>query len=91
MVANSRVKSTFAVRRLSILGVISLFVTCMPSAFAQDEKGCQGVEYVKRSYSQYSTDALQKRLERDSADVDALVNLGIRLEEQGQLTQAEAL
>ncbi len=91
MVPNSRVKSIFAARHWHVLVAILLFATCTPTVFAQDEKGCQAVEYAKRPYSQYSTDALQKRLERNSADVDALVNLGIRLEEQGQLAQAEAL
>ena len=53
-------------------------------AYAQDEKGCEGVGFAKQSFTKYSPEGLQKQLEQNQADVDALINLRIRLEEQGQ-------
>ena len=47
--------------------------------------------FAKQSSSQYSPENLRKRLDRDPADVDALINLGIHLEEKGQITEADAL
>jgi len=64
--------------------------TAAPSVLAQDEKGCEGVQFVKRPYSEYSPARLKQRLERDAADVDALLNLGSHEEEQGNLREAEA-
>jgi tetratricopeptide (TPR) repeat protein len=91
MMPNSPVKSIFAVQLWHILAAVWLFATWMPSAFAQDEKGCEGVGYAKQPFAQYSPENLQKRLQRDPADVDALTSLGIHLQEQDQLNQAEAL
>ncbi|HKO03955.1 MAG TPA: tetratricopeptide repeat protein [Candidatus Acidoferrales bacterium] len=47
--------------------------------------------YAKQPPGQYSPKSLHKRLERNPKDVDALINLGIDLEEEGQTTQAEVL
>jgi tetratricopeptide (TPR) repeat protein len=63
----------------------------MPSVFAQDEKGCEGVGFAKPPFSQYSPENLRKRIERDPKDVNALIHLGTHLEERDQLRQAEAL
>jgi tetratricopeptide (TPR) repeat protein len=70
--------------------VAALFAAWTPAVSAQDEKGCEGVGFAKQSSARYSPENLQKRLKRNPADVDALINLGIRLEEQDQFTQAYA-
>jgi Tfp pilus assembly protein PilF len=62
-----------------------------PFGFAQEKKGCEGVGFAKRGSAQYSPKNLQERLKRNPSDVDALIHSGIRLEEQGELTQADAL
>jgi tetratricopeptide (TPR) repeat protein len=85
------IKTIFAVQRWRICAIALLLATCVPSAFAEDEKGCQGVGYAKQPFAQYSPEKLHARLERDPKDVDALINVGIRLEEQNQISHADAL
>ena len=91
MMPNSPVKSIFAVQLWRILAAAWLFATWMPSVFAQDERGCQGVGFAKQSFTQYSPESLRKRLQRNPKNVDALIHLGSHLEEQDQITQAYAL
>ena len=74
-----------------ILAAACLIALWIPLVSAQDETGCEGVGFAKHSPAQYSPQNLRKRLERNPADVDALINLGIHLEEQDQITQADAL
>lgn len=74
-----------------IVAAVCLIAASMPPVFAQDDKGCEGVGFAKHSPTQYSLANLRKRLERNPADVDALINLGIDLEEQDQINQAYAL
>jgi hypothetical protein len=57
-------------------------------AYAREGEGCEGVEFAKRAPVLYSPSALRDRLERDPADVDALVHLGLHLEEKGEPRQA---
>jgi len=59
--------------------------------YAQSDDGCAGVNFAKAPSDQYSPENLQKRLARDPKDVDALINLGIHLEEMEQITEASAL
>jgi len=63
----------------------------MPCVVAQSPDSCEGVNYAKRPSEQYSAESLRNRLKKDSKDVDALINLGSYLEEQGQLFEAYAL
>jgi len=74
-----------------ILAAACLVALSVPPVSGQDEKGCEGVGFAKHSSNQYSPEALRKRLERDPADVDALIHLGIHLEEEDHITQADAL
>lgn len=74
-----------------ITGVWLLVGVLVPSVCAQTENGCDGVEFVGRPGEQYSLDDLRKRMKRDPADVEALIKLGLYLEEQDQFAQALAL
>jgi tetratricopeptide (TPR) repeat protein len=65
----------------------SLLLACLPLS-AQSGDGCVGVNFAKAPSDQYSPENLQKRLARDPKDVDALINLGIHLEEVDQITEA---
>jgi tetratricopeptide (TPR) repeat protein len=85
------VRKFSSVRRTRILVAALLFAGWMPSVSAENEKGCEGVGFAKLAHAQYSPENLQKRLERNPADVDALINLGIHLEEQDQDSKAYAL
>jgi tetratricopeptide (TPR) repeat protein len=83
---------TIAVRSWRVVLVATLlFLTWTPAAFPQDVKGCEGVKYSKRPFAEYSPEKLQQRIRQDPSDVDALINLGIRLEEQDQTAEAKAL
>jgi tetratricopeptide (TPR) repeat protein len=68
-----------------------MMASFVPSVFAQNEKGCEGVRFAKHRPSQYSPANLQQRLQRNPNDVDALINLGLRLEEHGKVAQAFGL
>ena len=83
--------SSFAVHRWHLLVVVFLLATCGPSASAQDDKGCEGVKFAKHPRSEYSLANLKGRLEKDPKDVDALVHLGLHLEEQDQFNGADYL
>ncbi len=85
------VASRFLLRASCFSTVALLFASLVPCLFAQDDKGCQGVEFAKKPLSLYSPNALRTRLEQNPADVDALIHLGLHLEEQDQFTQAYAL
>jgi len=87
----SFVWSISSVRCFRILVVTWLFATWVSSLSAKDEKWCEGVGYAQRPSAQYSHENLRKRLKLNPGDVDALINLGIHLEEQGQSAQAYAL
>ncbi len=91
MTTYSPVKSIFAVRHWHLVAVVLLLMVWAPPAFTQDEKGCEGVGYTKHPRSEYSPKKLKGLLERDPKDVDALVDLGLHLEERDQFTQAYAL
>lgn len=67
-----------------------LLLVCLPVS-GQSGDGCTGVSFAKAPSDQYSPENLQKRLARDPKDLDALINLGIHLEEMDQLTEAYAL
>ena len=97
MVGRARVTIRFSVGRIfaaplcHVLVVVLLFVMSPLSALAQDQKGCEGVRYAKHSPAEYSLERLKERVAKDPSDVDALIHLGIHLEEQSQFTQAFAL
>jgi tetratricopeptide (TPR) repeat protein len=74
-----------------MLAAAWLFAFWPPSILAQDQKGCEGVGYAKQPFAQYSPENLRKRLQVEPTDVDTLVNLGIRLEEQDRILEADAL
>ena len=74
-----------------ILAAALLFVVWTRSLLAQNEKGCEGLGYSKHAPDQYSPGNLQNRLQSDPRDVNALIDLGIHLEEQGQILEANAL
>ncbi len=76
---------------LRVLAAACFLVVRVPSLFAQAENGCQGVGYSKQAFTQHSPEKLRQRLAQNPTDVDALVNLGIHLEEQDQSSEAEAL
>jgi len=59
--------------------------------WAAGEKGCEGLGLNSRPPSQYTRDALEKRLERNPMDVDALINLGSLEEESENIPAAAAL
>src|SRR5882672_2937811 len=83
---------TSAVRSWKVVLVAAwLLAAWVPAAFPQDGKGCEGVQYSKKPFAQYSPEKLQQRIRQDPSDVDALINLGIRLEEQDQTAEAKAL
>jgi tetratricopeptide (TPR) repeat protein len=84
-------KSALTVRCGRIFAAACLFTIWTPSAFAQDEKGCEGVGFARQPPAQYSPESLEKRLKRNPADVDALINLGLHLEEQDQDSKAYKL
>jgi tetratricopeptide (TPR) repeat protein len=94
MVGSIAMTTKFLIRRVSlflccgILGVSGQVVAWTPYAFAQDAKGCEGVGFARRPFKEYGPDILRKRLKQNPSDVDALVNLGIYLEEHGQMRQA---
>jgi tetratricopeptide (TPR) repeat protein len=71
--------------------VLLLFAIAAPYVVGQEEKGCDGVRYAKRPHSDYSSENLKRRLERNPGDVDALIHTGLRLEEQDEFDQAYAL
>jgi hypothetical protein len=75
---------------LQLTTTACLFLVCLP-VFGQSGDGCAGVNFAKAPSDQYSPDNLQKRLAREPKDVDALINLGIHLEEVNQITEAYAL
>jgi len=62
-----------------------------PSHSVKGGQGCEDVAYAKARPSEYTPEALRQRLQRNPEDVDALVNLGTRLEEQGQPDEAYVL
>ena len=84
-------KNATIARCRRILTTALLFATWTPLAFAQDQNGCEQVGFAKQSYSQYSPEILEKRLKQNPADVDALINLGLHLEEQDQDSKAYKL
>lgn len=67
-----------------------LLLACLPLS-AQSGDLCTGVNFAKAPTDQYSPESLQERLARDPKDVDALINLGIHLEEINQITEAYGL
>lgn len=75
---------------LHLLFTACAFVLFFPP-YAQSDDGCAGVNFAKAPSDQYSPENLQRRLDRDPKDVDALINLGIHLEEVDQITEAYAL
>lgn len=68
-----------------------LFTLAAPVACAQGAKGCEGVGFASHPGSDYTVEKLQKRVEEDRKDVDALVHLGLHLEEGGRSAEALAL
>jgi len=68
-----------------------LLLICLPSAFAHDTKGCEGVGYTNRPSSEYSAENLKKRVAGHPKDVDALIHLGINLEEKDEFGEAYSL
>ena len=91
MMNHSPIKSIFSVEHRLLLAIVMLLMIWVPSAFAQGGKGCEGVGYTKHPRSEYSPEHLKGLLERDPNDVDALVDLGLHLEEQDKILQADAL
>ena len=79
MVSDSCVRSASSARCWSIWAAAWVFAIWMPSVFAQDEKGCEGVGFAKPPFSHYSPENLQKRLGRNPEDVNALIHLGTHL------------
>jgi len=71
-----------------ILGVSVQIRPWTPSVFGQDAHGCAGVGFAKRQFKGYGPDILRNRLKDNPSDVDALVHLGLYLEEHGQIRQA---
>jgi len=71
--------------------ILFLLAVFAPSLSAFEEKGCEDVGFAQRAPSQYSQNALKQRLERDPADVDALIHLGIYEQEHGHSSTAAAL
>jgi len=91
MMPSSRFQSISSIRCLRMLAAAWLFAMWVPCAYSQDQEGCEGVGFTKQLFTKYSPENLQKRLEQDPKDVDALINLGIHLEEQDQIVQADGL
>ena len=91
MTTHSPVKSILVIQHWHLLAVVLLLMIWVPSASTQDEKGCQGVGYTKHPRSEYAPENLKRLLARDPKDVDALVDMGLHLEEQDQFTQAYGL
>jgi tetratricopeptide (TPR) repeat protein len=60
-------------------------------AYAANQDHCEDVRFAKLPASEYSPEKLQKRLVDNPGDVDALINLGIHLEEQGKDSDAYVL
>lgn len=86
------VRSLRLIRCCRVIAAACFLTSCWTaSVFAQAKNGCQDVGYARGPSSQYSVENLQRRLQRDPADVDALIHLGSHLEEQGQIAQAYAL
>jgi len=85
--ATSRLSFTFRL----FLTAVCLLTVFVPCVVAQSPDGCEGVNYAKRPSGQYSPESLRNRLKKKPKDVDALINLGSYLEEQGQLFGAYAL
>ena len=85
--ARSRLSPSF----WPFLAAACLLTVFVPRVVAQSPDGCEGVNYAKRPSGQYSPESLRNRLKKDAKDVDALINLGSDLEEQGQLFEAYAL
>jgi len=73
-----------------LLFAACVFVSIFP-LYARSADGCVGVNFAKSPSDQYSPENLQKRLARDPKDVDALINLGIHLEEVDQITESYGL
>jgi len=73
------------------LAVACFFCALAYPSSAQDRQGCEGVQYSKRPLAEYSRQRLEQRIQQNPSDVDALINLGIRLEEAAQNAQALAL
>jgi tetratricopeptide (TPR) repeat protein len=84
-------KHIFAIRCWGVLLLALALFICVPGARAQDEKGCEGIGYAKHPQSEYSTEKLKARLEKDSRDVDALIHTGLHLEEKEEFEQAHSL
>ena len=74
-----------------ILAAATLFAAWGLPVSASEEKGCEGVGFATRRASEYSPGKLKERIQSDRNDVDALIHLGIHLEEQNELSEAEAL
>ena len=74
-----------------ILATACFLLLWMPVYPSENGQGCKDVEFVKQPLSRYSPESLRTRLQRNPADVDALLNLGVHLEEQEQISEAEAL
>jgi tetratricopeptide (TPR) repeat protein len=68
-----------------------LLVLPVQRASGKESGGCEGVAFSKRDPKQYTPTALQERIARDPADVDALIHLGLRMEELGQAEGADDL
>jgi len=97
MVGSLAMEPSFFVRNICsarfwrFLAVALLFVARMPSAYAQVQDPCREVGFAKRPISEYSPESLKNRVERDPMDVDALIHLGLHVEEQDQDSRAYAL
>lgn len=74
-----------------LLGYLGLTLGLSRAVAAQDIKGCETVGFAKKRALGYSPEELKRRLEHDPRDTDALLNLGLHLEERGQLQEAYSL
>jgi tetratricopeptide (TPR) repeat protein len=74
-----------------LFALILLVVVPIRHVFGQEGKGCEGVAFARHEPRQYTLVALQKRVERNPPDLDAIIHLGLHMEEIGKIEKADNL